>query len=649
MIWRPLEIAAWEPPPDTPICEWIEQNVYLSGDAQEKGPYRFARVPFFRGIAEAFDDPAVKTIALMKPAQIGGTWGVYSILAYVVSQMPCRMLIVMADQDTAEKACRDRLQPVFQNSPVISHKVLVMTQRELSFATGAKIDMAWASSVAKLATFTCGVVALDEVDKDGYYAASREADPISLASERTKAFVGSKILILSTPTTETGNITREMESCDTVYDFHVPCPYCGQPQPLRWSPEYLYGFEGGQYVGTDGKIHRFGGVKWEGGRHATKDQIRAAGYECGECGKLWTTIQKNLAVEKGEWFPRGGKSNGLRKIGFHLNRLYSLIGEASQIDIMVSEWFAIMSTEESYERRKKLQGFINSTLAEPWQEVVIQATESEILKARCDLAPQTVPDSTLILTVGIDVQKYGFWFAVRAWAQDYTSWLIDYGYLGEWEDVDRLIFDTWYPTVTTHVNHAMSRAAIDTGGGEAEAGFMTRTEEVYWYVRQNGTGRGCRVYATKGSSHPLPSKVQVGKPLDKTPSGKPIPGGLQIYLIDTDQLKEIYHARIEAAIKGTPRAAYLNRDVGEDYARQVTAEVKERDPKKGTMSWVQKRADNHLLDTEVMAIALAEPDWPGGNLRLIRRQDATPEAVKRERREEVGKGFLPKRKGWLNR
>ncbi|MHC1745334.1 MAG: phage terminase large subunit family protein [Syntrophobacteraceae bacterium] len=46
------------------------------------------------------------------------------------------------------------------------------------------------------------------------------------------------------------------------------------------------------------------------------------------------------------------------------------------------------------------------------------------------------------------------------------------------------------------------RAAVDTGGGNREDG-LSMTEDTTNWLRRNGVGRGCRVWATKGSSTPL--------------------------------------------------------------------------------------------------------------------------------------------------
>jgi hypothetical protein len=67
----------------------------------------------------------------------------------------------------------------------------------------------------------------------------------------------------------------------------------------------------------------------------------------------------------------------------------------------------------------------------------------------------------------VDVQQFGFWFAVRAWAPYMTSWLVHYGFLPTWEDVERILFETSYP-VDGDPGRSLKifRACIDTGGSK---------------------------------------------------------------------------------------------------------------------------------------------------------------------------------------
>lgn len=142
------------------------------------------------------------------------------------------------------------------------------------------------------------------------------------------------------------------------------------------------------------------------------------------------------------------------------------------------------------------------------------------------------------------------------------------------------------------------------------------TEESYFWLRRNGVGRGCRVWGTKGSSTPLAGKLQLGKPLDKTPSGKPLPGGLQIIMLDTSKLKDALHYRLELARRHEPGAAYLHSETDHLYVSHITAEEKRIDAR-GREEWVKVRARNDLLDCEVGNLVLADPEWPGGGINLF--------------------------------
>jgi len=271
---------------------------------------------------------------------------------------------------------------------------------------------------------------------------------------------------------------------------------------------------------------------------------------------------------------------------------------------------------QAKDNRETLQVFVNTALGETFKQVIVSGTEEGILKARCALPPQVVPETALILTCGIDVQKYGFWFCVRAWARDYTSWLIHYGFIATWEDVERLLFETQYP-VDGNPSRTMriGRVAVDTGGG-GKTDDQSMTEETYWWLVRN-MGRGVPIWGTKGASHPIPGRFKKGPGLLKTPSGKPLPHWFSIITIDTARMKDSYHYAIEQAVKEMPRAAYLHSETGKDYALQIMAEEK-RLSKSGVFQWVKVKADNHLFDAEVLCMSVAHPDWMGGGVNLMR-------------------------------
>lgn len=611
--WTDREKAAWAPPEKMTIAEWAERKRVLVEPAEEKGPLRLSRTPYLVPIMNAFQDRTVEEVVFCKPAQIAGTEAMISTIGYYSDQEPCPIMCVLADEDTAVYMNRERLQKMYEHSPALKHlhKTGTFGKWENTLPNGTYIAIGWASSVAKLASRPIRIVILDEVDKPGYLVATREANPISLAIERTETFYNKKIGILSTPTNEDGNIWRRLHSCDVIYDWHVPCPYCGIMQPLRWSVEYASGCEDGKYFGEDGDLHPVGHVVWDGWIDATFEQIQDARYSCGNCGELWNTQQKNEAVKKGKMVPRSKIVRPPRRVGFHINRIYSLLGKSGDLSKLVDDFIKCKKSADPSD----MQGFINSTLAETYKKVVVEIKNEQLVLAKTQLAPQVVPKEAIALTCAVDVQKNGRWFVVRAWAADTTSWLIHYGLVSGWPEIESIIFDSFYPVEDSDQRMGIWRAAVDIGGGDRDDG-ITMTEDTEIWLHSNKY-RGVKIWATKGSSSAMGVKCKVGANIEKTPAGKPLPGGVQLVMLNTDMLKEAFHHRLTLAAAGEPQGSYLHSETDSTYFSHITAEEKQRDPKTGKEEWVKIRARNDLLDCEVMSLALVDHSWPVGGLNLI--------------------------------
>src|SRR5574343_498313 len=584
MSWRghsmskadvPNEIRSrWRPPEDLTVSQWAEKYLVLVAETSaEPGPWLNARAPYLRAIMDAFSDDFVECIVFCKGSQLGGTEALYNCLGYAIHQDPAPCLFVMPTLELAKFASRSRIQPMIEASPELRSRKPSNEDDYTTFSMlfpGMVLTLAGANSPASLASRPCRYVFLDEVNKFPEFA-GKEADPISLASERQKTVWNRKTVVISTPTTEDRQITKELDSCDQINDYHVPCPHCGAFKRLTFSQ-----------------------IKWpkelirEDDNYA--QQVKeSAWYECEACEGHISDLHRPQMLLSGQWVPRKSASK----------------------------------------YPEKLMNFVNSWLAEPCVKRIDAKTESESLEARSELPSQTVPLEAIALTCFVDVQVRNFWFAVRAWAKDMTSWLIHYGSLADWADVETLLFDTAYP-VAGDGGRTMQvwRAAIDTGGTGREEGSMT--EEAYWWLRRNGIGRGCRVWGTKGSSTPLAGRIHLGKPLDKTPSGKPIPGGLQIVMLDTAKLKDLFHYRLQAARECESGGAYLHAEVDETYVKHITAEEKRRD-RKGHETWEKVGRRNDLLDCEVGCLALVDPEWPGGGINLL-----PGPVVTRKKEESIG-------------
>lgn len=594
--WYPEEYEYARPAENITRSEWCRRNMVLTEKSAIRGPYDLRQTPYWIWpIDELLSDRSVKVITICASAQIGKSFLTYAIALNAADQEKKSSLIVLSDQATAEKVNETRLQTLIEKSESLSKLKKKFTMSELQLMNGASISIAWASSVAKLATFEFPVIILDEVDKPGYYSKSDEADAIKLAFERTATFHDRKIILISTPSIESGNIWKHLEGvydpesnsmqggADIIYDFHVPCPYCGQMQPLRFDREdHAFGFKDGKFRSINGEYLTLGRVTWEGGRKATREQILKAGYECGICGRLWNTMQKNGAVDHGKWVPRQEINYKPQKVGLHLWRLYSKLGNSGDIQEIVGDWISSVKSRD----QKVIQGVINSTFAGPFRFATQDRKESAIF-ALCDDRPRgLVPNEGVLgITAGIDTQDNGFYYVVRAWGEFDESWLITEGFIDD--------FDVLIQIISGRFKNAKSDQFIVNFAFQDAMGH--RTAEVYEKLRLIP-----QIKPTKGEQR-MASPFSITK-IDTYPgTNKPIPGGLSLYRINSTYYKNKLHAKllIPSADQG---AFHMHSEISEDYARHMVAEFRNE-----MEIWeCPNGRPNHYWDCEVLAMAAAD-------------------------------------------
>lgn len=603
--------------------KWAEKHRVLTM-SRLNGPWRNEIMPHLAGIMDASFYPSVRTIIVCAaPQSTGKTESVNNCIGYAIDRAPGPVLYVYPDQDTSRENAGDRVLPMIQSSPRLSEYRTGRMDDETNQRIRLQhtvIYFAWARSAARLGNRPIRYVVFDECDKYPDFPNKKETDPISLGEKRVVTYQHLyKIWKISTPTDETGPIWKAFTGeAQVIFDFEAACPFCNA-----------------------GQVMDFEQIKWPADTRDPEEVLAEdlAWYECVECGAEWRDEERNRATQKGRWIERKSKMEL-----FEYLSEYQPAKIAFHVPSWVSRFVGLSEPASSFLRglkdKSKLRDFLNNHKAEPWKEVTIKTDEISIIKARCGLDPQTVPPEAIALSCGIDVQKYEFWFVVRAWARDFTNWLIHYGRLATWEDVEHQLFETAYPVTGSEKRMRIWRCGMDTGGG-GKFENMSMTEEIYWWIRANGIGRGCRVFATKGSSRPLIGKVHANKPLDRTPSGKPLPGGLQLFSLDTEKLKDMVIYRLGQAKEHGPHASYLHNKTGNDYARHIEAEEKRRDAK-GFESWVQLRADNHLFDCECLAQVVVDPEWPGGGLNLVRIEQPEPVQIS----NDTGPG---NREHWLQR
>lgn len=547
-----------KPPERLTVSEWADKyRVLDSKTSNIPGRWSTEQTPYLRAIMDAFTDPEVEEFAFVKPTQVGGTEALNNMIGYVIAQDPAAALVVYPTLELAEFTAENRVKPMINLCRQLAERFDPASKRlELQF-DGMYLVLSGANSESSLASRPCRYLFLDEVDKYPDNA-GKEADPISLARERTKTYAyNKKIFMTSTPTLKTNNIWQAWENAETQYQYFVPCPFCG-------------------------KFHIMVFKNIEFDKKGTPDEARqSAVYKCPECQKVISDLHKTNMVKAGEWRPvRRGKSR--RKIAFHLNAIYSPWVRFGDV---AAEWV------ESHKNPLKLMNFINSWLAEPWEDVENSVTAAQVLEKESKYEKYEIPENTVLLTAGADVQKKCIYYTVRAWLNDMTNYNAVHGKVDSFRELEIVMNQEFY--TATGEKYLIDLCCLDSGD---------QTDDVYEFCYYNS--EWC--VPVKGSSTKIYSKYNMSK-IDKENS---LANGMKLIIIDTDFYKDMIAARVHRKTENGG-GFFVYADCDAEYAEQIASEHKVVEKNKSGKiieRWKPKKSnvDNHYLDCEVYAYCAAD-------------------------------------------
>lgn len=549
------------PPEDLTVSQWAEKYRMLDGKTSAlPGPWRNSMTPYLIGVMDALVDYETEEITLCKASQLGGTEAILNALGYIIQQDPSPTLVVYPSDVLAETVAKNRIVPMITASPALRERWRELESKKLELQfDGMYLSLVGSNSPSNLASKAIRFLLLDEVDK--YPGASnKEADPISLARERTKTFANRKIFITSTPTITTGHVWKALQGCDVEKHYFVPCPHCGKMIELKWAQVKFPDGEGMSYA----------------------DRAEMATYVCQECDAIITDQHKTQVLRQGEWRVVKQNSPYHRKVGFWINTLYSPFVRFSDV---VREFLASKDDPE------KFQNFVNSWLAEPWEDTNLKTSADMVLERQTHLPELIVPSWAKLLTAGVDVQENCVYWTLRAWGNHIRSQNIAHGQAVSLEELER-IMNLSYQREDGGAPMVVNLALIDSGD---------QTDMVYDFCAANSEwALPSKGASTKMYTHYRMSKVN--KPTSRA-------YGMDLVLVDTDKYKDMIAGRMRKKIneKGS-WTVYAGCD--REYAEQVTAEHKVNIRKGGrtVQVWVQKHShgDNHYLDCEVYAMAAAD-------------------------------------------
>jgi len=522
------------------------------------------RVPYLRKIMDAFNDDYIESIIFMKSAQIGATEAGINIIAYTIDQEPCRILYVLPDDDIAKDFSSERLRKALRNCPRLDNKFddADSKNKVLRFP-GGFIRLEGAQSPGKLASWPIPKIIMDEIDKYPRWA-GREANPIALAEERAKNWPSKKMLLMSTPTLESGNIYQQYMRADAKYKFYIQCPKCGEWQTLVF--EQL-------------KIpHKKGNMD-------ASMVAKEAYYQCCNptCNHHISDAEKKEALKHGVWRLEGDRPEGRpKKIAFHINAMYS-------------PWVSFGMVAEKFARSKddpsELMNFVNSWLGEPWKPKTEAIAATTIIRQKTDIPANIIPKWAKLITGGVDCQQGYFYWIVRAWGPNMTSQLVANGQAVTFGDIQR-VMDNWWPVEDSEERQQVTLYCVDSG---------YNTEDVYSFCYDNFPIS----VPVKGASRQMTKRYMIS-PIQPKTKGQ---NTLNLYVVDTDQYKDSLFAH--AAKPPTEEGSWrVNSGVTREYAEMICAEHKTIIPKGKyeIATWVKNTSasPNHYLDCEVYAAVAAD-------------------------------------------
>lgn len=573
---------AWKPPMFIPLSEWADRYAYLSEESSAVVG-KFHCLPYQREIMDAFTNPKVETLTLMKSARVGGTKIIDFAIAYRIHQNPRSMLIVQPTLAAAKRFSKIELKPMFRDTPALHGRIAREKSRDASNTilekdfVGGTLFIVGANSPTGLSALTVGDVFLDEEDRYSDEAKD-EGDPSELAIKRTETYPNRKIIRNSSPGDKrTSKIEPSFLDGDQRYR-HVPCPHCGAAHP------YIF-------RSVDGEIgHTF---EWP------EHQPENAFFRCPECEKEIHEKHKAWMDQNGVWVPR---KPFLGHASFFIWAAYSYSANATWGKM--AEKFLLSKDDP-----RKLKVFVNTWLAQTWTSQGDAPDWHRLYERREDYPKNVIPARALVVTAAADVHPDRIEVEIVAWGPGLESWSMDYRVFNGptdtisspvWRDLDAMMIEE-FPSENGRFLK-IARFAIDCG---------YNTQVVLSWVKRHTFPR---VVAFKGSDTER-SIVGHLSLTEYTIGGKKIKGGAKHFPVGVSQIKSELYGWLKQPAPTTENPAvpigfchFSTAVNNEEYFRQLTAEKLVTETTKAgryRYQWVKDYKRNEALDVRVYNRALA--------------------------------------------
>ena len=583
-------VEGMRPDPELRCDEWAEEFMKLPKSGPKPGEFRFDHSYPARRVHQVLSPghPCKRVVAKVA-SQMFKTQTALNWIASLIHRRP-RNILALEPTDTLVKRFSARVSTMIRNVPELAERVAAAKSRDSrntvqakDFLGDATLYMNTAGSAANLAEVSAPYIYVDEIDRlelnvDG------EGDPVELAEARATQYANdSKFFYTSSPAIEGFSKIDTLFEMGTKEYYHVPCPHCGELQPLLLEN---FRFRRDEETGF----------------------MDRAWFVCPHC---WCEIDERHKTMMLRDEAAGGRARWVataqgdgETVSFTLSAFYMPVGAVTWLTL--ARQYARAKDRLARGDHEGMQVFYNTRLGLSYKNSETVTTAKQ-LRDRAEKYPlRVLPDAALVAILTADTQPNRLEVQIEAWGPGLEHWVIDYIVLNgaptDPPDIPGSVWQRLDEIRRTPLLHASGRPIMISAYGIDAGG--ANTQDVYNYGSARRT-LNCTVL--HGSSRPnkpimgsAPSRVDIDWGGTKTP------GGVELWTVGTDVAKDWLSNRMQLA-EG-PGAMHFNDALPPEWFDQMVVEQARTRWQKGRAirEWVKPNgARNEAWDVSVYNLAIA--------------------------------------------
>jgi len=558
---------AFAPRKTQTVSEFSDENLYLPvANNNEPGRWRTIRNPVLKEPMDCLSIRSpVQDLVLMFPVQIGKTAILLNWASYLIANGYGSLLIIFPTEKLLDIFNDEKLDPHIESNPIVAGAFKTLASRnarntkEFKSFVGGSLRLGHAATPSNLKMISSRFIAVDELT-----AVANQLgvdDPMQMLDDRCSSFPSTyKKLYISSPGVKGICRTDEAYQESDQRKYFMACPHCFEMITFEWA-----------------------GLQWDPG-------VKHVRYICPQCACEIEEHYKTDMIKAGRWIPQ---NPGSKSRGYTLNCLYYPVGLGPSWKSLVKTFLKCVNDVT------QLKTFINSKLAEAWEDPSMRAVKLNVIADRAEpYRLRTAPVGVACITAGVDTQDNRLAVQIVGWGKNMAAWVLDYIELMG-DPADDAVWVALTDLLNRPIEHVNGHAlpimatAIDAGGH--------RTEAVKDFVRRRLIRRPMVIFGAIPNNAPVLSRP---KAQDVNWRGQYNKRGVMIQHVGTVAIKSALFGRMgtDGDKPQDARLLHFTEDLPREYFTGIVSET--FNPR--TNRFEKKRgARNEPLDTLVYAYAAA--------------------------------------------